>query len=170
MSLNPISFGYGLLKSIIYLVFSPKFIGTQSLCNSVVTAFVDSGDKIVQNIQNGIFLTFIQDTEPKNNIITPDTSFESSDQTKFYQSLFHSQRQESMDSIIGSVSNLVHAIFLFPFSQPITPYVMSKRKKSVKRNSKATLDAKRPLRYITGSRGLEAYDDVRSKIQVNHVT
>jgi len=134
----------------------------------VVTAFVDSGDKIVQNIQNGIFLTFIEDTERlQDTHDISDSSFEvsSSEPSQFYQSLINPQKKESMESIIGSVSNLVHAILLFPFSQPITPYVMSKRKKTIKRSARAHLNSKRPLRYISTFGVLEPFDDYKSKIQ-----
>jgi len=136
-----------------------------------VTAFVDSGDKIVQNIQNGIFLTFIEDTERLQEENVSNISLESSEASKYYQSLIHtqSQKRESFESILGSISNLVHAILLFPFSQPITPYVMSKRKKTPSKSSRAHLNAKRPLRYVSNLGVLEPYDESKAIIQVEFV-
>ena len=118
-------------------------------------------------------MTFLDDNA--NNLALEDlelsesTSEASSDQRRLYQSLSLMNREtNAFESILGSFSNLLHAIVLFPFTQPLLPYVMKKRKKT-KGKGKLNYVAKRPTRYISQSGVLEAYDEIKSKIQVNYL-
>ena len=72
------------------------------------------------NLQNGIFFSFVDNRkvnsndEEKRGSLSPERQI--------------IEKTSSMNSILGGVSNLIHATLLFPFAQPVTPYVINKRK------------------------------------------
>ena len=75
------------------------------------------------NLQNGIFFSFVDNTKINSN----------NEDFKEKRGSLSPERQiiektSSMNSILGGVSNLIHATLLFPFAQPVTPYVINKRK------------------------------------------
>lgn len=85
-------------------------------------AFVDSSSMIFKNIQHGLFLYFLEEHKKVANENLANELHETEEEA---------EKTDSFESILNCVTSLFHAAVLFPFSQPLMPYVLSKRKRLV---------------------------------------
>jgi len=131
---------YGVLKS------------SKSLLKNVMNALSESGSMIFKNIQNGLFFKF---AEEHRRIINNRVN------------IMPEQSMDSLESILKSFANLAYATVLFPFSQPIMPYVLKKRKKLNKAGYEHYLKSKqkRLKRMIGRDKVLRPFNELQARIQ-----